>query len=51
MKELKTLNQILTIVEKASRVKARHADQRRKDRQLEIAEERLDLQRQRQTTN
>jgi len=50
MKELQTLNQILNIVEKASRMKARNADQRRKDRHLEIAEARLDLTRQRQQT-
>lgn len=48
MKELKTLSQILSMVDRASRMKARQADQRRKDRHLEIAEERLQLQRDRQ---
>lgn len=51
MKELKTLSQIFSMVDRASRMKARHADQARKDRQLEIAEERLQLQRDRQQNN
>jgi hypothetical protein len=51
MKELKILNQIFSMVDRASRMKVRQADQHRKDRQLEIAEERLQLQRDRQQNN
>jgi hypothetical protein len=51
MKELKILSQILSMADRTSRMKARAADQRRKDRNLEIAEERLQLQRARQHNN
>lgn len=51
MKELKILSQIFSMADRASRMKSRNADQRRKDRQLEIAEERLQLQRDRQQNN
>jgi hypothetical protein len=43
MKEIKALASLLEIVDRATRIQNRKADQRRKNRQLEISERRLEI--------